>query len=106
MKKAISFLKRHRYWVNMALGSILAMIALKLGIGGLGLLAMISPGGELAAGVILLMFAARLFGMAFDIGDEANYRRHYERTGDDFEHRYAGENEEGIRYVPLDEKNL
>jgi len=103
MKKTILFLKRHRYWITLMLGGWLSIAALMLGIGGISLLEMIYPGGELAAGVILLMLAARFFGRAFDLIDEAHYRRHYEMTGDDFERRYLKERKEEWTYVFDDE---
>jgi hypothetical protein len=46
---------------------------------------------KLFLGTNLIIFFWWLCRLAYEAQDEAHYRRHYEKTGDDFEGRYTNE---------------
>ena len=90
-KKIKDFLLKHRFWVMMILGMILFFITIRIGVWAYIFFYMVDPSGKLFIGSNLLMLFWWLWGVCYDIQDEAHYRHYVDRGGEDFEERYTKE---------------
>lgn len=75
----------------MLLGTILFFVAINVGVQAFVFFMSVDPTGHLFIGANLLMLFWWLWGVCYNIQDEAHYRNYVDRGGEDFEGRYQND---------------
>lgn len=83
-----NFISKYRFWINIFLGCAVFFCSLKIAELTFVLFSTIDKGADILVGINLTILFWWLFKLAYEIQDEAHYRRHFDKTGDDFEGRY------------------
>lgn len=91
MKKIKDWAYRNKKWIqwfSLLFGAGVFLISLKLFLFSIFLYASVDKSGSLFVGMVAFQVALFCWNLAYQIQDSFWYRRQYEKTGDDFEHRY------------------